>query len=82
MKIRKVNHIPSQTHSFLSLVTYVHISSSPIYRQTEGIIKATGKSLPDHPSYGGHICKRINRLSVDIKKDDEWADSDDDIIII
>jgi Transposase DDE domain len=81
MKIRKVNHIPSQTHSFLSLVTYVHISSSPIYRQTEGIIKATGKSLPDHPSYG-HICKRINRLSVDIKKDDDWADSDDDLIII
>jgi hypothetical protein len=82
MKIRKVNHIPSQTHSFLSLVTYVHISSSPIYRQTEGIIKATGKSLPDHPSYG-HICKRINRLRVDIKKEDDWtADSDDEIIII
>ena len=37
------------------------------YRQTEGIIKATGKSLPGNPSYG-HICKRINSMDVDIKK--------------
>jgi len=37
------------------------------YRQTEGMIKATGKSLPGNPSYG-HICKRINSMNVDIKK--------------
>jgi IS5 family transposase len=33
------------------------------YRQTEGIIKATGKSLPNHPCYE-QICKRINRLNI------------------
>ena len=33
------------------------------YRQTEGIIKATGKSLPNHPCYE-QICKRINKLNI------------------
>ena len=46
------------------------------YRQTEGIIKATGKSIPDHPSYG-HICKRINKLNVYIDN----SKIDDDIVI-
>ena len=46
------------------------------YRQTEGIIKATGKNLPNHPSYG-HICKRINRLNIKIKGCN--TDDDDDI---
>ena len=52
------------------------------YRQTEGIIKATGKNLPSKPSYG-HICKRINKLDINITKyntDDD--DDDDDYIII
>ena len=38
------------------------------YRQTEGIIKAIRKRLHDNPSYG-HICKRINKLNIDIKGD-------------
>ncbi len=47
--------------------TYLHLLH--IDRQTEGIIKATGKNLPSHPSYG-HICKRINnRLNVGIDRD-------------
>jgi DDE family transposase len=51
------------------------------YRQTEGILKATGKSLSNHPSYG-HICKRINRLNVDIKEGKTDDDNDDLIIAV
>ncbi len=45
------------------------------YRQTEGIIKATGKNLPDHPCYS-QICRRVNKLDISTKR------SDDDIVII
>ncbi|CAN5732448.1 hypothetical protein BH23THE1_BH23THE1_36540 [soil metagenome] len=53
--------------------------SSTLQTNTEGIINATGKSLPvaNPPSFG-HICKRINRLSIDIKRD---TANDDDIIV-
>ena len=34
------------------------------YKQTEVIIKATGKGLPNHPCYE-QICKRINKLNID-----------------
>ncbi len=79
MKTRKANYIPSHTHSFLSLVTCILISSSSIlFNRSHN--QGYWKNIPSHPSYG-HICKRINRLSVDIKKDD-WADSDDDDLII
>lgn len=68
--------------SFILAIGYMRISFHLPYRQTEGIIKATGKNLTDHPSYG-HICKRINRLNVNInnsvKRDD---DDDDDYIVI
>lgn len=70
-------------NSFILVIGYIRHSFRLPYRQTEGIIKATGKSLPSKPSYG-HICKRINRLSVNInnglvKNDD---DDDDGYIII
>ena len=69
--------------SFILVIGYIRHSFHLPYRQTEGIIKATGKSLPSKPSYG-HICKRINKLSVNInnglvKNDD---DDDDGYIII
>jgi len=69
--------------SFILVIGYIRTYLHLPYRQTEGVIKATGKSLPDHPSYG-HICKRINRLRVDIKKEDDRIgnDDDDDIIVI
>jgi hypothetical protein len=52
--------------SFILFIGYIRYSFHLPYRQTEGIIKATGKSLPSHPSYG-QICKRINkRLNVDV----------------
>jgi hypothetical protein len=63
--------------SFILAIGYIRISFHLPYRQTEGIIKATGKRLPANPSYG-HICKRINKLTVNIKK----GNTDDDRYII
>jgi Transposase DDE domain len=64
--------------SFILAIGYIRYSFHLPYRQTEGIINATGKNLPFKPSYG-HICKRINKLSVDIKK---GKIADDDYIIL
>lgn len=50
--------------SFILVISYIRIYFHLPYRQTEGIIKATGRNLPNHPSYG-HICKRINKLNDD-----------------
>lgn len=64
-------------NSFILAIGYMrHLFQLP-YRQTEGIIKATGKSLPSKPSYG-HICRRINKLNVDIGKRGNTDDDDDD----
>lgn len=54
--------------SFILAIGYIRYSFHLPYRQTEGIIKATGKRLPSNPSYG-HICKRINKLNIDIKRE-------------
>ena len=35
--------------SFILIIGYIRIYFHLPYRQTEGIIKATGKNLPDHP---------------------------------
>ena len=52
--------------SFILVIGHIRLCFHIPYRQTEGVIKATGKSLPSHPSYG-HICKRINkRLNVGV----------------
>jgi hypothetical protein len=70
--------------SFILAIGYIRYSFCLPYRQTEGIIKATGKNLPSKPSYG-HICKRINKLDINITKDntdDDDDDDDDDYIII
>jgi hypothetical protein len=66
-------------NSFILAIGYIRYSFRLPYRQTEGIIKATGKNLPSKPSYG-HICKRINKLNIDIKRD-KIDDDDDDLII-
>ena len=65
-------------NSFILVIGYIRYSFHLPYRQTEGIINATGKRLPSNsPSYG-HICKRINRLNIDIKRDKTVDDDDDD----
>jgi hypothetical protein len=65
--------------SFILAIGYIRYSFRLPYRQTEGIMKATGKNLSGNPSYG-HICKRINKLNIDIKRD-KTDDDDDDLII-
>ncbi len=63
--------------TFVLMLGYAKAYFHLPYRQTEGIIKATGKWLPSNPSYG-HICKRINRLNINIKREKVI----DDLIII
>ncbi len=66
--------------SFILIIVYIRYSFHLPYRQTKGIIKATGKSLPASPPSYGHICKRINKLNIDIKRYNT-DDDDDDLII-
>lgn len=66
-------------NSFILAIGYIRYSFHLPYRQTEGIVNATGKRLPNSsPSYG-HICKRINKLNIDIKNRDK---TDNQYIIV
>ena len=72
-------------NSFILAIGYIRYAFQLPYRQTQGIIDATGKNLySKSPSYG-HICKRINRLNINIKRDkiddDDDDDDDDDLIV-
>ena len=67
--------------SFILAIGYIRYSFRLPYRQTEGIINVTGKSLPSKPSYG-HICKRINKLNVNINNGRVKKNNDDDEYII
>ena len=49
--------------SFILIIGHIRVYFHLPYRQTEGIIKATGKNLPDHPCYS-QICRRINKLDI------------------
>jgi hypothetical protein len=65
-------------NSFILVIGYIRTSFRLPYRQTEGIINVTGKCLlPANPSYG-HICKRINKLNINIKR---GKMDDDDLVI-
>ena len=67
--------------SFILAIGYIRIYFHLPYRQTEeGIIKATGKNLPDHPSYS-QICRRVNKLDI-INQGSDDDDIDDDGIVI
>ncbi len=64
--------------SFILIIGYIKVYLHLPYRQTEGIIKATiGKNLPDHPCYS-QICRRTNKLDIDINS----STDDDDVVII
>jgi hypothetical protein len=68
--------------SFILIIGCIRYSFHLPYRQTEGIIKATGKTLTEKsPSYG-HICKRINKLNVNINNGHVKKDDGDGYIII
>ena len=68
----------SYPDSFILVIGYMRLYFHLPYRQTEGIIKATGKNLPDHPSYS-QICRRVNKLDIPSNRLDD--DDDDEIII-
>ncbi len=63
--------------SFLLIIGYMRIYFHLPYRQTEGIIKATGKNLPVHPSYSQVCSRRVNKLDIPSKR----LDDDDDGLI-
>ena len=75
--------------SFILIIGHIKVYLHLPYRQTEGIIKATiGKSIledkqPAAPSYS-QICRRTNKLDIDINSsiDDDDDDDDDDVVII
>ena len=54
----------SYPDSFILVIGYMRIYFHLPYRQTEGIIKATGKNLPDHPSYSQICRRRVNKLDI------------------
>jgi Transposase DDE domain len=64
--------------SFILIIGNIRVYFHLPYRQTEGIIKATGKSLPvdKQPSYS-QICRRTNKINIDIN-----GSIDDDFVII
>jgi DDE family transposase len=68
----------SFSDSFLLIIGYMRIYFHLPYRQTEGIIKATGKNFSNHPSYS-QICRRVNKLDIPSNRLDD--DDDQDIII-
>ena len=67
--------------SFILVIGYIRYSFHLPYRQTEGIIKTPGKNSRKITSYG-HICKRINKLNVNINNGHVKKDDDDGYIII
>jgi hypothetical protein len=63
--------------SFILVVGHIRLRFHLPYHQTEGIIKATGKNLPDHSSYS-QICRRVNKLDITSNR----LDDDDNIVAI
>jgi DDE family transposase len=54
-------------NSFLLIIGHMNIYFHLPNRQTEGIIKATGMNLPNHPSYS-QICRRVNKMDIPSKR--------------
>jgi len=65
MKIKKVKSTDILIPLSLSLVDYIRVYFHLPYGQTEGIIKATGKNMPNHPNSYGQICRRLSTLDID-----------------
>ena len=64
--------------SLILFIGYIRVCLHLPYRQTEGIIKATGKNLPNHPHYS-QISRRINNLDIDGSVSSNKLDDDDDV---
>ena len=74
-------------NSFILAIGYIRFAFQLPYRQTQGIIDATGKNSHSKSPSCGHICKRINKLNVEIRGvgggigGDKTADDDDYIMM-
>src|SRR5215212_9032319 len=66
--------------SFILVIGHIRVYFHLPYRQTEGIIKATGKSLPDHPSYSQICIRTVNKFDISTKRSDD-DDHDKNIVI-
>jgi hypothetical protein len=66
--------------SFILAIGHIRVFFHLPYRQSEGIIKAIGKGLPEHPSYS-QICRRVNKLDISTKRSDHDDDDEDSIVI-
>ena len=78
MNLRKVGSHYVYPNSFILVLSYIKACFHLPYRQTEGVINAVGKELPDHPSYS-QINRRINQLNVNIEN--KGKEEEDDVII-
>ena len=67
--------------SLILVIGYIRVYLHLPYRQTEGIIKATGKNLPSHPSYS-QINRRVNNLDIDSGRSSSELDGDNDDLIM
>ena len=66
--------------SLILAVGFIRVYLHLPYRQTGGIIKATGKNLPSHPS-DSQINRRINNLDIDSGRRSELGGDNDDLIM-
>ena len=67
-------------NSFILAIGHMRAYFHLPYRQTEGIIKAIGRGIPNHPCYE-QMCKRINKLNTD-GSDNKIDESEDTVISI
>ena len=67
--------------SFILVIGYIRVHLRLPYRQTEGIIKATAKNLPNHHSYS-QINRGINNLDIDSGRSSSESHGDGDDLII
>ncbi len=79
MNQKKIGRHFVYPNSFIIALSYVKTYFHLPYRQTEGVMKAVGKELPDHPSYS-QINRRINQLNVKI--DSKGKEVDDGYLVI
>jgi DDE family transposase len=63
--------------SFILVIGHIRVYFHLPYMRTESIIKATEKSLLDHPSYS-QICRSVNKLDIANKRS---GDDEDSIVI-
>ncbi len=67
MNCRKTGRHYVYPNSFIIILSYIKSYFHLPYRQTEGLMKAVGKELPDNPSYS-QMNRRINQLNVKLDK--------------